>query len=60
VDTLFRDIATGLMRTQYRGVLHCDLKPGNMPGNADHNSRLADFEQVRLVHERAQALGTLF
>lgn len=57
---LFRDIAVGLVHAHDKGVLHCDLKPGNVLLDSDHRPRLADFGQSRLSHEQTPALGTLF
>src|SRR6188768_1387875 len=56
----FRDIAVGLVHAHDKGVLHCDLKPGNVLLDQDHRPRLADFGQARLSHEQTPALGTLF
>lgn len=57
---MFRDIAIGLVHAHDKGVLHCDLKPGNVLLDNDHRPRLADFGQSRLSHEQTPALGTLF
>ncbi len=57
---LFRDVAVGLLHAHGKGVLHCDLKPGNILLDQDGKPRLADFGQSRLSHEQLPALGTLF
>jgi len=57
---IFRDVAVGLVHAHGKGVLHCDLKPGNVLLDQDNKPRLADFGQSRLSHEQAPALGTLF
>lgn len=57
---LFRDVAIGLVHAHGKGVLHCDLKPGNILLDQDQKPRLADFGQSRLSHEQTPALGTLF
>ncbi len=57
---LFGEIGIGLMHLHGKGVLHCDLKPGNVLLDQDKKPRLADFGQSRLSHELAPALGTLF
>ncbi len=57
---IFREVAIGLIHAHGKGVLHCDLKPGNVLLDQDNRPRLADFGQSRLFHEQAPALGTLF
>jgi hypothetical protein len=57
---IFHDVALGLAHAHSKGVLHCDLKPGNVLLDQDHKPRLADFGQSRLSHEQMPALGTLF
>ncbi|QEG22725.1 serine/threonine protein kinase [Mariniblastus fucicola] len=57
---VFREVATGLMHLHGKGVLHCDLKPGNVLLDTDGKPRLADFGQSRLKTDSSSALGTLF
>lgn len=57
---MFREIAVGLVHAHDKGVLHCDLKPGNVLLDNDDRPRLADFGQSRLSTEQTPALGTLF
>jgi hypothetical protein len=57
---LLRDVAVGLVHAHGKGILHCDLKPGNILLDQDDKPRLADFGQSRLSHEQAASLGTLF
>lgn len=57
---IFQETARGLMHLHGKGILHCDLKPGNILLDQDRHPRLADFGQSRLSHEAVPSLGTLF
>lgn len=57
---MFQEVAIGLMHLHNKGILHCDLKPGNVLLDAEQKPRLADFGQSRLSSELAPSLGTLF
>ena len=61
---LAEQIARGLRQAHGVGVLHCDLKPGNILLDARELSqaeaRLCDFGQARLATEESPALGTLY
>lgn len=57
---IIRETARGLVHAHDKGILHCDLKPGNIMLDQDDRPRLADFGQARLKHDRAPSLGTLF
>ena len=58
------EIAHGLRQAHGVGVLHCDLKPGNILLDAaplgEAEARLCDFGQARLATEETSALGTLY
>lgn len=57
---LFQEVATGMMHLHGKGILHCDLKPGNVLLDQDGKPRVADFGQSRLSTDQTSALGTLF
>ncbi len=57
---LLHDVAVGLTHAHGKGVLHCDLTPGNVLIDQDDKPRLADFGQSRMSHDQTPALGTLF
>ena len=57
---LFQEIANAMMHLHGRGILHCDLKPGNILLDQDGKPRVADFGQSRLSSDETAALGTLF
>lgn len=57
---LGRGILSALVHAHGSGILHCDLKPGNILLDRHEEARLADFGQSRLSHEAEHALGTLF
>ena len=57
---VIREIANGLMHLHGKGILHCDLKPGNILLDQDGKPRLADFGQARMSGDVTASLGTLF
>jgi eukaryotic-like serine/threonine-protein kinase len=57
---LFQELATGMMHMHNKGILHCDLKPGNVMLDHEGKPRIADFGQSRLSTGDSPALGTLF
>lgn len=57
---VIQEIANGLMHLHGKGILHCDLKPGNILLDQDGKPRLADFGQARMSGDVTASLGTLF
>jgi len=57
---LFQNVATVMMNLHAKGILHCDLKPGNVLLDQEGKPRVADFGQSRLSTDKTPALGTLF
>ena len=57
---LFREIAIGMASLHDKGILHCDLKPGNVLLDQNGKPRVCDFGQSRLSSEQNSSLGTLF
>ena len=57
---IFRDAATALAYVHAKGIIHCDLKPGNVLRDARGKALLADFGQAHLASDLTPALGTFF
>ena len=55
-----RSVLRALVHAHGSGILHCDLKPGNVLLDSDFEPRICDFGQSRLMNELNPALGTLF
>jgi eukaryotic-like serine/threonine-protein kinase len=60
VVSVIRELAEGLGFAHARGILHCDLKPGNVVLDHAWKPRLVDFGQGRMTNELTPSLGTLF
>lgn len=59
-ERLFEEILMGIRHAHEKGIVHCDLKPGNILLDRDGNPHLADFGQSRLSNDMSPALGTMF
>ena len=46
-----RDVANGLAIAHARGIVHRDVKPGNIMVDADHHARITDFGVARIAAE---------
>jgi serine/threonine protein kinase len=54
---LFNQIAGAMVHAHERGVLHRDLKPGNILIDTEGSAHISDFGLARPVHERVQHLS---
>ena len=57
---LFQAISIGMASLHDKGILHCDLKPGNVLLDQNGKPRVCDFGQSRLSSDQNSSLGTLF
>src|SRR5262249_48600282 len=55
-----REAASALTYVHAKGIIHCDLKPGNVLRDARGRALLADFGQAHLASDLTPALGTFF
>ncbi|WP_437205783.1 serine/threonine protein kinase [Planctomicrobium sp. SH664] len=55
-----RSVARALVHAHSAGILHCDIKPGNVLLDHGDSARLGDFGQSRLATEMSSSLGTFY
>lgn len=55
-----RAVARALVHAHSAGILHCDIKPGNVLLDHGDEARLGDFGQSRLASDQGSALGTFY
>lgn len=53
------DLARGLAAAHRRGVVHCDIKPGNAMVTEDGTAKLVDFGLARVVLEGSEEAGAI-
>jgi hypothetical protein len=57
---IFQRMAEALAYVHAKGIIHCDLKPGNILLDARQRVLIADFGQAHLSSDATPALGTFF
>jgi len=53
-------VARALVHAHSAGILHCDIKPGNVLLDRGNEARLGDFGQSRLATDQNSAFGTFY
>lgn len=53
-------VARALVHAHSAGILHCDIKPGNVLLDRGDEARLGDFGQSRLATDQGSAFGTFY
>lgn len=59
VLSIAMDLARGLAAAHRRGVIHCDIKPGNAMVTEDGIAKLVDFGLARVVLEGPEEAGAV-
>ncbi|WP_437227960.1 serine/threonine protein kinase [Planctomicrobium sp. SH661] len=58
--TITAAVARALVHAHSAGILHCDIKPGNVLLDRGDEARLGDFGQSRLATDQGGAYGTFY
>lgn len=53
-------VARALVHAHSAGILHCDIKPGNVLLDRGDEARLGDFGQSRLATDQGSTFGTFY
>ena len=55
---IVKQVCSGLDKASQMGIIHRDIKPGNILINSDHSAKVTDFGLVKLVKEDMKLTST--